>query len=160
MTRLRIRDAVPADRDLIAQWMLAMAWETEHKRLDEPTVHAGVGAGLADPAKARYFVAMREADTAGHETIAVPAGTLMLTREWSDWRNGEWWWIQSVYVDPDHRRQGVYDALHRHIAALAQATAGVIGLRLYVERENIAAQNTYRSQGMDESAYRIYESEL
>jgi len=160
MTRLRIRDAVPADCDLIAQWMIAMAWETEHKRLDPPTVHAGVAAGLADPAKARYFVAMREADTAGHETIAVPAGTLMLTREWSDWRNGEWWWIQSVYVDTEHRRQGVYDALHRHVAALAQATTGVIGLRLYVERENIAAQGTYRSQGMQESGYRIYESEL
>ncbi|UZW60924.1 GNAT family N-acetyltransferase [Lysobacter enzymogenes] len=158
MTHLRIRDAAPADCDLIAQWMLAMAWETEHKRLDPATVHAGVGAGLADPAKARYFVAMREAQTAGHETIAVPAGTLMLTREWSDWRNGEWWWIQSVYVDPTQRRQGVYDALHSHVAALAQADPAVIGLRLYVERENIAAQNTYRSQGMDESGYRIYES--
>ncbi|SDZ24625.1 Ribosomal protein S18 acetylase RimI [Lysobacter sp. yr284] len=160
MTHLRIRDAAPADCDLIAQWMSAMAWETEHKRLDPATVHAGVAAGLADPAKARYFVAMREAQTAGQETIAVPAGTLMLTREWSDWRNGEWWWIQSVFVAAEHRRQGVYDALHRHVAALAQASAGVIGLRLYVERENIAAQNTYRSQGMDESVYRIYESEL
>lgn len=160
MTRLRIRDAAPADSDLIAQWMIAMAWETEHKRLDPPTVHAGVAAGLADPAKARYFVAMREAETAGRETIAVPAGTMMLTREWSDWRNGEWWWIQSVYVAEEHRRQGVYDALHRHVAALAQASAGVIGLRLYVERENIAAQNTYRSQGMDETGYGIYESEF
>ncbi|ROU08313.1 GNAT family N-acetyltransferase [Lysobacter enzymogenes] len=159
MTHLRIRDAVPADGDLIAEWMLAMAWETEHKRLDPATVHAGVGAGLADPAKARYFVAMREAQTAGQETIAVPAGTLMLTREWSDWRNGEWWWIQSVYVAVEHRRQGVYDALHRHVSALVQADPQAIGLRLYVERENIAAQDTYRSQGMHESGYRIYESE-
>lgn len=160
MTRLRIRDAAPADCDLIAQWMIAMAWETEHKRLDPPTVHAGVAAGLGDPAKARYFVAMREADTAGRETIAVPAGTLMLTREWSDWRNGEWWWIQSVYVDPEHRRQGVYDALHSHVAALAQATPDAIGLRLYVERGNAAAQRTYQAQGMVDAGYDLFEQEF
>ncbi|MFD0319539.1 GNAT family N-acetyltransferase [Lysobacter gummosus] len=160
MTRLRIRDAVPTDRDLIAEWMIAMALETEHKHLDPPTVHAGVEAGLADRAKARYFVAMREADVAGGETIAVPAGTLMFTHEWSDWRNGDWWWIQSVYVAPEHRRQGVYNALHGHVAALAHATKGVIGLRLYVERENIAAHSTYRSQGMGESCYAIYETEF
>lgn len=157
MSRLRIRDAVAADRDLIADWMVAMAWETEHKRLDPPTVQAGVGAGLADPAKARYFVAMREAEVAGRETIAVPAGTLMLTREWSDWRNGDWWWIQSVYVAAEHRRQGVYQALHSHVAALAQATPGVVGLRLYVERGNAAAQRTYRAMGMDDAGYDIYE---
>ncbi|MEI2457118.1 MULTISPECIES: GNAT family N-acetyltransferase [Lysobacter] len=157
MSRLRIRDAVAADRDLIADWMVAMAWETEHKRLDPPTVQAGVGAGLADPAKARYFVAMREAEVAGHETIAVPAGTLMLTREWSDWRNGDWWWIQSVYVAAEHRRQGVYQALHSHVAALARATPGVVGLRLYVERGNAAAQRTYRAMGMDDAGYDIYE---
>jgi len=157
MSRLRIRDAVAADRDLIAQWMIAMAWETERKRLDPDTVHAGVAAGLADPAKARYFVAMREAEVAGRETIAVPAGTLMLTREWSDWRNGDWWWIQSVYVAEEHRRQGVYQALHSHVAALAQATPGVVGLRLYVERGNAAAQRTYRAMGMDDAGYDIYE---
>ncbi|MEH6417502.1 GNAT family N-acetyltransferase [Pseudomonas sp. CGJS7] len=160
MNRIRIREAVVTDRDLIAQWMIEMAWESEQKRLDPPTVHAGVEAALADAAKARYFIAMREADVAGQETIAVPAGTLMLTHEWSDWRNGDWWWIQSVYVAPEHRRQGVYNALHGHVAALAQATAGVIGLRLYVERENIAAQSTYRSLGMDDAGYWIYESEF
>lgn len=160
MTRLRIRDAVPADRDLIAEWMIAMAWETEHKRLDPPTVHAGVEAGLADEAKARYFIAMREADVAGQETIAVPAGTLMFTHEWSDWRNGDWWWIQSVYVAPEHRRQGVYNALHSHVAALARATPRVVGLRLYVERENMSAQQTYRSLDMDDSGYLLYETEF
>jgi len=157
MTRLRIRDAVPTDRDLIAEWMIAMAWETEHKRLDPDTVHAGVANGLADAAKARYFIAMREADVGGHETIAVPAGTLMLTHEWSDWRNGDWWWIQSVYVAQAHRRQGVYNALHRHVAALAQATPGVVGLRLYVERANADAQQTYAAMGMADAGYDIYE---
>lgn len=160
MTRLRIRDAVPADRDLIADWMIAMAWETEHKRLDPDTVCAGVEAGLADAAKARYFVAMREVEVAGRETIAVAAGTLMLTHEWSDWRNGDWWWIQSVYVAPEHRRQGVYQAMHDHVAALAQATPGVIGLRLYVERANTAAQSTYRSLRMGDAGYAIFESEF
>ncbi|RDZ26720.1 GNAT family N-acetyltransferase [Lysobacter silvisoli] len=160
MSRLRIRPAEPGDRDLIAGWMLAMAWETEHKRLDPATVHAGVEAGLLDPSKARYYVAMRESEVAGRETIAAAAGTLMLTREWSDWRNGDWWWIQSVYVAPEHRRQGVYQALHGHVAALAQATPGVIGLRLYVERGNTAAQATYRSLDMVDAGYAIFESEF
>lgn len=160
MTRLRIRDAEPADRDLIADWMIAMAWETEHKRLDPDTVRAGVEAGLADGAKARYFVAMREVEVAGRETIAVAAGTLMFTHEWSDWRNGDWWWIQSVYVAPEHRRQGVYQAMHSHVAALARTTPGVIGLRLYVERANTTAQSTYRSLDMDDAGYAIFESEF
>ncbi|MEG3790947.1 GNAT family N-acetyltransferase [Lysobacter sp. CCNWLW3] len=160
MTRLRIRDAEPADRDLIADWMIAMAWETEHKRLDPDTVHAGVQAGLADPAKARYFVAMREVEVAGRETIAAAAGTLMFTHEWSDWRNGDWWWIQSVYVAPEHRRQGVYQAMHQHVAALARATPDVIGLRLYVERANTAAQSTYRALAMDDAGYAIFETEF
>ncbi len=160
MTRLRIRDAEPADRDLIADWMIAMAWETEHKRLDPDTVRAGVQAGLADQAKARYFVAMREVEVAGRETIAAAAGTLMFTHEWSDWRNGDWWWIQSVYVAPEHRRQGVYQAMHQHVAALARATPDVIGLRLYVERANTAAQSTYRALAMDDAGYAIFETEF
>ena len=160
MTRLRIRDAEPTDRDLIADWMIAMAWETEQKRLDPDTVRAGVEAGLADAAKARYFVAMREVEVAGRETIAVAAGTLMFTHEWSDWRNGDWWWIQSVYVAPEHRRQGVYQAMHGHVATLAQATPGVIGLRLYVERANTTAQSTYRALAMDDAGYAIFETEF
>ena len=133
-----------------------MAQETEGKTLQPDTVRAGIEAGLADPAKARYFIAMHDA-LAGADTIGVPAGTLMLTREWSDWRNGNWWWIQSVYVAAEHRRQGVYQALHSHVAALAQATPGVVGLRLYVERGNAAAQRTYRAMGMADAGYDIYE---
>lgn len=160
MTRLRIREAHAHDRDLLAQWAQAMALETEHKHLDEVTVRAGVAAGIADPAKARYFVAMQESDIAGRETIAAPVGTLMLTREWSDWRNGDWWWIQSVYVPPEHRRQGVFAALYRHVEAQARATAGVIGLRLYVERGNANAQRTYRALGMVDAGYDILEAEF
>jgi GNAT superfamily N-acetyltransferase len=160
MTRLRIRDAEPTDRDLIADWMIAMAWETEQKRLDPDTVRAGVEAGLADAAKARYFVAMREVEVAGRETIAVAAGTLMFTHEWSDWRNGDWWWIQSVYVAPDHRRGGVFATLYRHVEQLARDTPGVIGLRLYVEKDNAAAQRTYAALGMHDAGYAMYEQLL
>ncbi|MGH8072443.1 MAG: GNAT family N-acetyltransferase [Lysobacter sp.] len=157
---LRVRPAHAADLDLLAGWAAAMAWETEHKRLDPATIRAGVEAGLADSNRARYFVAMEQAVTAGRETIATAVGTLMLTREWSDWRNGDWWWIQSVYVAEAHRRQGVFAALYRHVEQLARATDGVVGLRLYVERDNGAAQRTYESLDMRNAGYRLYEAEF
>jgi GNAT superfamily N-acetyltransferase len=160
MISLRIRDAVAADTALLAEWAAAMALETEGRALDPDTVAAGVAAGIAAPARARYFIAMREAPVAGRETLAVPAGTLMLTSEWSDWRNGTWWWIQSVYVAPGQRRQGVYAALYRHVERLARATPGVIGLRLYVERDNASAQRTYGALGMRDAGYRIFEDEF
>lgn len=160
MGGLRIRDAEPADAPLLAEWAAAMAWETEHKRLDPGTVARGVANALADPLRARYFVAMRQAEVAGRETIALPVGTLMLTDEWSDWRNGWWWWIQSVYVPPEERRTGVFAALYAHAAALARATPGVVGLRLYVERDNAAARRTYASLGMDDAGYAIFEAPL
>lgn len=134
-----------------------MAQETEGKRLPPHTVRAGIEAGLADPAKARYFIAMHDA-LAGADTIGVPAGTLMLTREWSDWRNGDWWWIQSVYVVPEFRRHGVFAALYRHVEALARATPDVVGLRLYVERDNAGAQAVYERLGMRDAGYRILEA--
>ena len=136
-----------------------MAQETEGKTLQPDTVRAGIEAGLADPAKARYFIAMHDA-LAGADTIGVPAGTLMLTREWSDWRNGDWWWIQSVYVVPEFRRHGVFAALYRHVEALARATPDVVGLRLYVERDNAGAQAVYERLGMRDAGYRILEALL
>ena len=157
---LRIRDAEAADAPLLAEWATAMAWETERKRLDPATVALGVSNALADPMRARYFIAMRQAEVAGRETLALPVGTLMLTDEWSDWRNGWWWWIQSVYVPPAERRTGVFAALYDHADSLARATPGVVGLRLYVERDNTAAQRTYASLGMDDAGYLIFETEL
>ena len=149
-----------ADADLLAQWAGAMALETEHKQLDPDTLHAGIATGIADAAKARYFIAMQDAALAGHETVGMPVGTLMLTSEWSDWRNGDWWWIQSVYVAPEHRRRGVYAALYRHVEALARATPGVVGLRLYVEKDNASAQRTYAALGMVDAGYAMYEAEF
>jgi ribosomal protein S18 acetylase RimI-like enzyme len=148
---LQLREARGDDLDWLAEGAIAMALETEHKRLDPDTLRAGIAAGMQDPAKARYFIAERG---------GTRAGTLMLTREWSDWRNGTWWWIQSVYVAPAHRRQGVFAALYRHVEALARDDLGVVGLRLYVERDNTAAQHTYTALGMRDAGYRLYETEL
>ncbi|QOW19604.1 GNAT family N-acetyltransferase [Lysobacter ciconiae] len=153
-----IRDAMPGDAELLAQWAAAMALETESKVLAPATILAGVSAGLLDPARARYFVAIASAGMGGGEVVRMPVGTLMLTREWSDWRNGDWWWIQSVYVDPGYRRRGVLSALYRHVEDLARQTEGVIGLRLYVERDNSIAQRTYAALGMADAGYRIYEA--
>lgn len=152
-----IRPAEDSDLNWLVACAIAMAWETEHKRLDPATLRAGIAAGLADEAKARYFVAMRDTSVIDVEILAVPVGTLMLTTEWSDWRNGDWWWIQSVYVPPHHRRQGVYAALYRHVEQLARDSEGVIGLRLYVEKENVVAQRTYQSLGMSDSGYWLYQ---
>ncbi|TZF85171.1 GNAT family N-acetyltransferase [Cognatilysobacter lacus] len=163
MTRtshLRVREANPGDAALLARWARTMAHETEHLELDADTVLEGVTQGIADATKARYFVAVRDMPLAGDEVIAEPVGMLMLTREWSDWRCGHWWWIQSVYVTPAHRRGGVFRALYAHVHSLARATEDVLGLRLYVERENDTAMATYTALGMRDAGYRIFEASV
>jgi GNAT superfamily N-acetyltransferase len=143
-----LRAAGIGDLDALVEFNAAMALETESLVLDRSCLRAGVAALLADPSRGRYRVA--EADG---EVI----GALMLTREWSDWRCGDWWWIQSVFVRPDWRRRGVFAALYRSVEAEARADPRVCGLRLYVERENVSAQNTYAALGMAETHYRMYE---
>ncbi len=145
---LRIREAVIADIDVLVAFNAAMAQETETKTLDAATLHAGVMAVFAAPARGLYLVA---------EIDAQVVGCLMITREWSDWRNGDWWWLQSVYVHPEYRRSGVFSALHAEIERRAQATPGVVGLRLYVERENLRAQGTYAALGLHETHYRMWQ---
>jgi GNAT superfamily N-acetyltransferase len=151
MTDVIVRAATSADIELLAAWAEAMAWETEHKQLNPSTVRRGVTLGVNDATRARYFVA---------DIDGKPAGTLMLTTEWSDWRAGWWWWIQSVYVPPAHRRGGVLRALYAHVHALAAGTREVCGLRLYVERDNTVAQRTYESLGMEDAGYRMFEAGL
>jgi GNAT superfamily N-acetyltransferase len=146
---VRIRACGEGDVPRLRDWACAMALETEHMRLDPATVERGIRAVLAQPSRGRYFIAERGGE---------PAGTLMLTHEWSDWRNADWWWIQSVYVDPAHRRRGVYAALHAHVLAAATADPGVCGLRLYVERDNHGAQKTYLGLGMSDAGYLMYEA--
>jgi ribosomal protein S18 acetylase RimI-like enzyme len=145
----RIRDAYPTDVETLAAANAAMALETEQKALDAQTVRLGVAAALNDPAHGRYFVAESESGAI--------VGQLMVTFEWSDWRNGQFWWIQSVYVDPPQRRRGVFKALYEHVERLARSTPGVCGLRLYVETENETAQRTYQRCGMVDAGYRVME---
>lgn len=152
----RIRPARQEDRDLIIRFNRAMARETEGRDLEEATILAGVEALLDDPSKGRYFLA-EGAEVAGRIAEGTEvAGQIMVTPEWSDWRNGPVWWIQSVYVAPTHRRRGVYRLLHEHVREAGRAE-GAVGLRLYVDRDNLAAQATYDDVGMNESRYIMYE---
>lgn len=153
-----VRPAVPTDRDLIVSFNRAMARETERHDLDPATINPGVEAVLADSGKGRYFIAERSLRDSGPDGSAGPeaVGQLMVTLEWSDWRNGPVWWIQSVYVSPEHRRRGVYRLLHASVRE-AGREAGAVGLRLYVDRQNLAAQATYAALGMRESRYIMYE---
>lgn len=125
-----------------------MAKETEGRPLDPGLINPGVEAVLADPEKGRYWLA--EAD-------GVVAGQIMVTYEWSDWRNGMLWWIQSVYIHEDYRRKGVFSSLYRHVESLARLDKGVCGLRLYVEQENKRAQATYSKLGMVMPGYLVME---
>lgn len=145
---LTLRRAVAADAMTLVEFNQNLAEESEGKRLDPGLLAAGVARGLADEAKALYFVA---------ESDGQIVGQLMLTREWSDWRDGWIWWIQSVYVRQTARRRGVFRALFDHVKNLARQDPDVIGLRLYVERENDQARQTYENLGMTPTAYLVYE---
>src|SRR3954468_9724827 len=146
---MRIRGATPADAEVITAFNAAMALETEHKQLDPSVLRAGVEAAIARPTSSKYFLAEIEGRVVGQ---------LMVTFEWSDWRNADFWWIQSVYVPPDSRPRGVFAALYRHVEQLAR-TAGACGLRLYVERDNTGAQTAYRRLGMTDAGYLVYETD-
>ena len=148
---VQARLAVAGDARTLAGFNQAMALETEAKVLADGVALSGVEAALRDPVHGFYVVA---------ETGRDIVGSLLVTYEWSDWRNGRIWWIQSVYVRPGHRRRGVYRALHDFVRARARSTGGVVGLRLYVERENATAQRTYAALGMRETPYLVYEETL
>ena len=141
-----IRPAGAADVPRLRDWAVAMALETEHKRLDPATVEAGIRAVLDEPRRGAYFVAEGDGE---------PAGTLMLTYEWSDWRNGGWWWVQSVYVRPERRGQGVFATMYRGLRDDALAAPGVCGLRLTVDRDNTRAQDVYTKLGMTRENYLV-----
>jgi ribosomal protein S18 acetylase RimI-like enzyme len=145
-----VRPATAADAAIVAEFNIAMAQETESTTLDSGTVLAGVRAGISDPNKAMYFVA--EAD-------GCIAGCCMVTHEWSDWRNGDIWWLQSVYVAPQHRRSGVFRAMYRNVESAARSS-GAVCLRLYVERDNLNAKETYQAMGMSLTKYDVMEQRL
>jgi GNAT superfamily N-acetyltransferase len=144
---IRIRPAIPDDAAAIADFNIRLAMETEELALDPSMIFPGVRALFEVPSRGQYFVA----EISGHL-----AGCLMITHEWSDWRNGDIWWIQSVYVHPDFRRRGVFTALYHHVQHVARA-AGAIGLRLYMHETNSNAQKTYEKLGMNLGHYRVLE---
>jgi ribosomal protein S18 acetylase RimI-like enzyme len=146
---ISIRSATSADAELIADFNNRLAMETEDRTLNNDLIVPGVDALLHDAAKGRYWVALAE------DRIV---GQIGVTYEWSDWRNGMLWWIQSVYVHEDFRRRGIFSALYRHVESLAAAEANVRGLRLYLEKENRGAQKTYESLGISVTGYRVMET--
>jgi|TARA_A100000164_G_scaffold142473_1_gene126529 ribosomal protein S18 acetylase RimI-like enzyme len=140
--------AATEDVAAIAQFNIAMAAETEDLALDPQTVHAGVAAVVSDDRHGFYLVARSDGKA---------VGSLMITYEWSDWRNGNLWWIQSVYVVPSARKQGIFRLLYDNVISLAKQDGDAAGVRLYVEKDNRGAQEVYRKLGMSETAYRVFE---
>ena len=148
MSEILYRNANSAEADIIVGFQLAMALETEELILDKEICTRGVTAVFADAALGQYFVAER----AG-KIIA----SLMITYEWSDWRNGMVWWIQSVYVAPEARQQGIYAGLYDHVKAIVKADKNLRGIRLYVDERNQPAQKVYSRLGMNGEHYRVFE---
>jgi GNAT superfamily N-acetyltransferase len=146
---LEIRMAVRDDWSVIADFNTRLATETEGKTLVPAVIESGVKTLLSNPHHGRYFVACL-----GNRIV----GQLMHTYEWSDWRDGEIWWLQSVYVQPDHRRQGVFRALFQHLEKLARDNTNVVGIRLYAETRNLNALDTYRSLGLELAGYLVLEN--
>lgn len=148
MREIRIRRAEARDRDVLVDFNRRMALETEGKELERSRLERGVSAVLRDPALGSYRIAERDGEV---------VGALLLTHEWSDWRDAAFWWIQSVYVVPQARRTGVFRALYDALLSEANERPDVCGLRLYVERENARAQAVYSAVGMRASRYRLFE---
>ncbi len=145
---MNIRRATISDASLIARFNQMMALETEEKTLDTETLAKGVSAVLTHTDRGFYTVAEIDGEV---------VGCLMITFEWSDWRNGNIWWIQSVYVDAAHRKIGVYRAMYEDLYAQAASADDIAGIRLYVDKTNTAAQTVYRKMGMNLARYDIYE---
>ena len=148
MMDIVVREAVPDDGPVIADFNSRMAVETEGCALDPDLIGPGVATLLDDSTKGKYWLAE-------HDGAAI--GQIMVTYEWSDWRNGMLWWIQSVYISQEKRRQGVFFKLYRHVESLARTTQDVCGLRLYVENKNTRAQETYLALGMIRPDYQVME---
>lgn len=145
----KITKGVKGDENIIAKFQVDMAMESENLELNLETVIKGVTAGIEDSSKGTYFVAREE--------NGQPIGSLFLTKEWSDWTCTWYWWIQSVYVAPEFRRQGVFTSLFKAVDSAAKEE-GVKSIRLYVDRTNESAQKCYHKQGMHESHYLMYEN--
>ena len=147
-----VRPAATADLEMLVRFSAAMAIETEGRQLDRERLRRGTLAVLESTRHGFYVVAERP-ERDGRGVI----GQLLITYEWSDWRNADFWWIQSVYVDPDWRRRGVYRSMHEYILDMARAREDVCGVRLYVEGENGVAQSVYERLNLRETPYQMWE---
>jgi len=145
---MKIRKGQQSDLNALIQFNQAMAMETEELALDGNLLKKGVNTLLSQPEKGFYLVA--EID---NEIV----GSLMVTFEWSDWRAKDYYWIQSVYIRPENRRQGIYGKLYQAVKAIAEENGGAASFRLYVEQKNSKAQQTYQALGMEKSYYQMYE---
>lgn len=151
MSQITIRKASREDAEFLVRGNAQMALETEGISLDLDRLRDGVHGVFDEPSRGFYLVA---------ESEGKRVGQLMITYEWSDWRNGVFWWVQSVYVVEEARKQGVFAALYRHVQELAKASVGVCGIRLYVENHNERAMATYERVGMKRTVYQMFEEDF
>lgn len=147
-TNAHLRKGQSSDLAALVQFNQAMALETEGLALDEALLKRGVSTLLSDPTKGFYLVAEMDGEI---------VGSLMVTFEWSDWRAMNYYWVQSVYIRPENRRQGIYGKLYQQVKDIAAKHGGAASFRLYVEQDNIKAQQTYQALGMEQSYYKMYE---
>jgi GNAT superfamily N-acetyltransferase len=155
LDELIVRSARLEDVDALVAFSAAMALETEGRVLDKERLRQGTVAVFESPARGFYMVA----ELPG-EPQKMVIGQLLVTYEWSDWRNATFWWIQSVYVHEAWRRRGVYRRMHEVVLRQARARGDVCGVRLYVERENRRAQAAYARVGLSPSSYRVFEEDF
>ena len=149
--KTKIRQATPHDAKVVTEFNALLAEETEHRTLERRLLLRGVRGVLKDRARGIYYLAEIDGEVVGQ---------LMITYEWSDWRNANFWWIQSVYVMKEFRQHGIFRSLYDHVEKLARKRKGVCGLRLYVERENRRAQTTYEKLGMKRTVYEMFEKDF
>ena len=145
--KIEITIGTTADIETIAQFQINMAMESEGYKLNQEQIVRGVSAVMSDANKGTYFVARVD---------GIAVGSLLLTREWSDWNNCWYWWVQSVYVMPQYREQGIYRTMYSHVKGMAQSE-NVSQVRLYVDKSNYNAQRVYQKLGMQECHYLMYE---
>lgn len=147
---MMIRKAKLKDLEKISEFNYNLAFETEDKKLDREILHKGVEALIKDESKGVYYLC---------EVNGEVVGQIMYTYEWSDWRNGLFIWVQSVYVDKEYRGKGIFKKLYNHIKEICDNDENICGIRLYVELENYTAQKTYGALGMEKCNYHMYEYE-
>ena len=155
--QIQVRPATMTDLEVVVSFNAALAKETEERDLDLSTLRSGVQALLQDSKKGWYAMAEQFCDPGEKEVV----GQILVTFEWSDWRNANFWWLQSLYVNPHHRQKGVFRRLLEYVQTQAQRNGEVIaGFRLYVEKQNHEAHQAYEHLGFLETVYRMYEKPL